>query len=125
MKKIIGLAVVAFALVCMSACSSSSGPEDVVKKAITALQKGNYDAYASTYNLSADEQKQLAALAKEKISQSLESKGGIKNFNITDTQINGDEATVKVHVIYKDGSEDDESMKLKKVDGEWKQVMVK
>ena len=53
-------------------------PEDVVKKALTALQKGNYDAFASTYNLSAEEQKQLSALAKEKISQSLESKGGIK-----------------------------------------------
>ena len=125
MKKLIGLAVVAFALVCISACSSSNSPEDVVKKALTALQKGNYDAFASTYNLSAEEQEQLSALAKEKISQSLESKGGIKSFKVTDTQINGDEATVKVHTIYKDGSEEDETMKLKKVDGEWKQVMVK
>ena len=125
MKKLISLAVVALALVCMSACSSSSGPEDVVKKAITALQKGNYDAFASTYNLSSEEQKQLSALAKEKISKSLENNGGIKSFKVTDTQINGDEATVKIHMVYKDGTEEDESMKLKKVDGEWKQVMVK
>ena len=53
-------------------------PEDVVKKALTALQKCNYNAFASTYNFSAEKQKQLSALVKEKISQSLENKGGIK-----------------------------------------------
>ncbi|MBR4842173.1 MAG: DUF4878 domain-containing protein [Bacteroidaceae bacterium] len=126
MKKILVFSVVVAAMACFVACSSSgSGPEAVVEKAISAIQKGNYDAFAATYDLSESDQKMLSGLAEEKISKSLEEKGGIKSFKITDTKIDGEEATVKVHFVYKNGSEDDETMKLKKVDGAWKQVMSK
>lgn len=125
MKKILGFTLIVAALACFTACSSSDSPEAVVKKSISALQKGNYDAFAATYNLSSSDQKILAGMAEEKISKSIEGQGGIKSFKITDTKIDGEEATVKVHFVYKDGSEDDQTMNLKKVDGAWKQVMIK
>lgn len=126
MRKLFSFAVLAVALTCLYACSSKGdSPEAVVKKSITALQKGNYDAFAATYDLSESDRKQLAGMAEEKISKSINEKGGIKSFKITDTQINGEEAIVNVHMIYNDGSEEDDTMKLKKVDGEWKQIFGK
>ena len=126
MKKILGFTLIVAALAIFAACSSSSnGPEAVVKKSITAIQKGDYKAFAATYNLSESDQEMLAGLAEEKISQSINEKGGIKSFDITESNIEGDEATVKVHYLYKDGSEEDETMNLELVDGEWKQVFSK
>ena len=126
MKKILGFTLVVAALALYAACSSSSnGPEAVVKKTISAIQKGDYNAFAATYNLSESDQKMLAGMAEEKIAQSLKEKGGIKSYDITETNIDGEKATVKVHYIYKDGSEEDETMYLELVDGEWKQVFAK
>lgn len=123
-KLVLFLAFVAGSLFYV-ACSSSNGPEAVAKKAIVAIQKGDYDAYAATFDLSSSDQKMLAGMAEEKIAEEISDKGGIKSFKITDSTINGDSATVRVHLVYKDASEEDQVMDFTKVDGEWKQEMNK
>ena len=67
----------------------------------------------------------LAGMLEEKLSSELDKKGGIDNYKITDIQIDGEKATAKVHVAYKDGSEDDQTINLVKVDDEWKQELKK
>ena len=125
MKKLaIILAVVAGFVAC-AACSNTNTPEAVAKKAITALQKGDYDTYASTFDLSSNDQKWLAGMAEEKVKEGMDAKGGIKSFKITDSKINGDNATVTVHVIYNNGEEEDQHMSYVKVDDQWKQKMNK
>lgn len=126
MKKIVLMILAAGALF-VAACSSSNGPEAVAEKAMSCLQKGDYEGYAATYDLSADDQKMIAGIAKEKVSKEFETKGGIKSFAVTDSQVDEEKGTakVKVHIIFKDGSEDDQNMNLKLVDGKWKQDLNK
>ena len=52
-------------------------------------------------------------------------KGGIKSYKVTDTAIDEDKAKVTVHLVYKDGTEDDQDMAFSKgEDGAWKQEIV-
>jgi predicted small secreted protein len=125
MKKLAIILAVAAGLVALAACSNTNTPEGVAKKAITALQKGDYDTYASTFDLSSSDQKWLAAMAEEKVAKEMNEKGGIKSFKVTDSTINGDSATVTVHVVYKNGEEEDQHMSYVKVDDQWKQKMNK
>ena len=125
MKKLAIIIAVVAGLAALAACSNANTPEGVAKKAITALQKGDYDTYASTFDLSSSDQKWLAGMAEEKADEGMNAKGGIKSFKITDSKINGDNATVTVHVVYKNGEEEDQHMSYVKVDGQWKQKMNK
>lgn len=117
--------ILSMAFVLMQSCSTSSGPEAVAKKAIAAIQKGDYDTYAATFDLSSSNQKKLAGMAEDKIQKEIADKGGIKSYKITNSSINGDDARVTVHIMYKDASEEDQVMDFTKVDGEWKQEMKK
>ncbi len=126
MKRFIAIvAALAAACFAFNACTDSNSPEAVAKKAISALQKGDYESYASTFDLSSSDQKMLAGLAEEKVDAEIQEKGGIKSFKITDSKVNGDKATVTVHVTYANGEEDDEYMSYVKVDDQWKQKMNK
>ena len=125
MKRFYLMLAVAFAVFCCAACSSSNGPEAVAKKAIEALQNKDFDAYAATFDLSSSEQKLLAGIAEEKVDEAFADKGGIKSFKIADSKMEEDEATITVHVVYNDGSEDDQKMTFVKVGDQWKQKMDK
>ena len=125
MKKILPIIAIVAALFTMSACSTASGPEAVAQKAVSALKKGDYKAYAATFNLSESDQQSLASMAEQKLSSLLEENGGIKSYKITDSEVNGDEATVTVHLTYQNGDEDDMEMSFVKVDGKWKQKLNK
>lgn len=127
MKRIVLVLAAAVAVFCCAACSSSKGPEKVAKDAISALQKGDYDAYAATFNMSESDQKMLSGMIEEKVGKEMAEKGGIKSFKIVKTEYDetGNKAEVTVHIVYKDGTEDDDEMKFELVDGAWKQVFDK
>ena len=115
------------ALLAASACSSpTNGPEKVAKQAIEAIQKADYDAYAATFDMSESDQKILAGMIEEKASKQIQDKGGIKDYKILESSIDGDKATVRVQLNYKDGSQDTQTLNfVKKEDGQWKQKLVK
>ena len=125
MKRIISIVLIAASALFFFACKSSNGPEALVKQAMSAIEKGDYEAYAATFNVDPDTQKMIAGLMEEKASQEMEKKGGFKGYDIIDTQIEGEKATVKVKVLYKDGSDEDQTMKLIKVEDGWKQELNK
>ena len=67
----------------------------------------------------------LAGMVEEKVSEKIAEKGGIKSYKVTDTAIDEDKAKVTVHLVYKDGTEDDQDMAFSKgEDGAWKQEIV-
>ncbi len=125
MKNYFSVLTVAIIAICCVACSSSSGPEKAAKHAIQALQKKDYDEYAATFNLSASDQKILAGIAEEKVDDAISGKGGIKSYKITDCQVDGDKAVVRVHIVYKDASEETQRMDFVKINNTWKQELVK
>ena len=126
MKRIIALMALVAALVCISSCKAKeTGPKDVAKAAIEAVKKGDFKAFADTYNLSDKDKEQLAALIEEKLKEQMDSKGGISTYEIEEPVIDGDHASVKAKVHYKDGSDEDMNFKLVNVDGKWLQEMNK
>ena len=126
MKRIVSLVLLVSAALAFYACSSpSSGPEKVAKEAAAAFQKGDYDAYAATFDLSESDQKMLSGMIEEKAKSQIDSKGGIQSYKVVDSTIDGDEATVNMLITYKDGSTEDSQMHFVQKDGKWLQTIKK
>ena len=117
------IAVIGCCASCKSAADQAKGPEKVADKAMQAIVKGDWDAYAATFGLDENDQKMLAGLVQEKLADSIEGKGGIKDYKIGETELNeeGDKASVKVHINYNNGTEEDETMHFVKEEDVWKQ----
>ena len=114
--------VSAFALV--FSCTAS-GPEKVAETAMEALKKGDFDAYAATFDLSSSDQKMIAGMMEEKGQETFNEHGGIKSYKVYDTEIDGEKATCTVRLTYKDGVEQEEKMHFVQKDGKWLQELVK
>ena len=125
MKKLLIITAIFAGVFAFASCSSNT-PQGVAKKAISALEKGDYKAYAATFDLTESDQQWLAGLAEEKVDKQLKEKGGIKSYKVTDYKMNGeDKAVVTVHIVFNNGEEEDEHMSYVKKDGQWKQKMNK
>lgn len=129
MKRVLTLLALA-AIVFVSSCKGGgttklSGPEAAAKAAVEAIKKGDMKAFINTYNLSDDDKATLSALMEEKLQQKLDEKGGIKSYEILDSNIDGDNATVKVKIYYNNDTDEESTFKLTNVDGKWLQEMDK
>lgn len=129
MKRILALLALA-AIVFVSSCkgggtAKQSGPEAAAKAAVEAIKKGDIKAFINTYNLSDDDKATLSALIEEKLQKKIDEKGGIKSYEILDSNIDGDKATVKVKIYYNNGTDEESTFKLTNVDGRWLQEMDK
>lgn len=124
---LLALAAVVFVSSCKGGGTSTklSGPEAAAKAAIEAVKKGDMKAFINTYNLSDDDKATLSALMEDKLQKELDKKGGIKSYEFVDTNIDGDNATVKVKLYYNNDTEEESTFKLTKVDGKWLQEMDK
>ena len=60
------LSVVAALFAAASCKTAANGPEKAAKAAIAAVQKGDFDAYAATFDMSESDQKILAGMIEEK-----------------------------------------------------------
>lgn len=131
MKRLTIILLAAAAMVCAASCGNNGkkaevkGPEKAAKEALNAVQKGDFDAYAATFNLPESDQKMLAGMAQEKVAKEIEKKGGMKGYKINNTTIEEDKATVDVTIEYKDGSEETSQMHFTKVNDDWKQELDK
>ena len=129
MKKILTIAALAAALV-FTSCKGGggtklSGPEAAVKSAIEAIKKGDVKAFINTYNLSDEEKAALSSLIEDKLQKEVDEKGGVKSYEIIDTDIDGETATVKAKIYYTNGTDEETTFNLKNVDGKWLQEMKK
>ena len=115
-SKIIGLIVLMALLVfLMVACGGGASPSSVVRKAITAIEKGDQKGVEATFT---PEAAALIVGMLEKAQGGVGEYGGIAS---TEETINGD--TAKVKVTFKNGETGD--FDLVKVDGKWKITMGK
>ncbi|MGN0221187.1 MAG: DUF4878 domain-containing protein [Prevotella sp.] len=131
MGRVLASAVVLFAaVVVLNSCSGSdNSPEGIVNSALTKLQEKDYAGYVDLIRFSEPdagklEQKKTALLelVQKKFDKSMEQKQGLRSWEILSTEISesGDAAVVKVKLVYGDGSEDNQDIKVAKTeDGKW------
>ena len=119
------VAVVAFTL---WSCGPANTPSAVAEKACKCVQNEDYEGYVELMDLKEtknqeSEKEQFVAMLREKGTKTMEKKQGIKSYKVESEEISedGKSAIVKMKVVYGDGSEDTNKIKLVKNDkGEWK-----
>ena len=97
------------------------------------MQNEDYEGYVDLMDLKKSdgkdvEKEQLAALLREKGTKTMEKKQGIKSYEVLSEEISedGKSANVKMKIVYGNGDEDTQKMKLvKNDDGDWKLTMGK
>jgi len=112
--------------------SGEKSPSDIEMGMWKLVQKGNYKKVADYWlENSVDEDfkdgskeqiKMMSSMFSEKMKESMEEKGGLKDFKIESEEISedGTTATVEVLLTYGDGSTEEHTSKYKKVDDKWK-----
>lgn len=119
------VAVVAFTL---WSCGPANTPSAVAEEACKCVQNADYEGYVELMDLKEtknqeSEKQQFVAMLREKGTKTMEKKQGIKSYKVESEEISedGKSAIVKMKVVYGDGSEDTNKIKLVKNDkGEWK-----
>ncbi len=115
----------------MASCGGGTGstPESVVDKAYSCIQDKDYAGYLELIDYKEKDGKTPEEIRKEalpmmeaKAQTLIQKKGGIKSWEILETKISedGNSAKVKAKLVYENGDEDDNNVKLvKKEDGTW------
>ena len=133
MKKlsiILSLVIASFVLFTTSCgTSSSSSPADISKNIIKNAEKGNFDAiidvFATNGKELTDEEKTKLTAMLQMGQEEMKKKDGVKSVEVIEEVINeaGDEATVKMKVVYGNGDEVNQTNKFVMEDGKWKYTM--
>lgn len=134
MKKVLSIiAIVTFAAI-MAGCGSKNTPTGVVEKSMQCLIDKDYEGYVDLMitdgssvseeeKAKYDEMRQgLVGLVESKMGKTVDSKGGIKGFEVLSEELDeaGEKGTVKVKVTYGDDSEDEQNIKVRKTEqGQW------
>ena len=124
------VAVVAFTL---WSCGPANTPSAVAEKACKCVQNADYEGYVELMDLKEtknqeSEKQQFVAMLREKGTKTMEKKQGIKSYEVLSEEISedGKSANVKMKIVYGNGDEDTQKMKLvKNDDGDWKLTMGK
>ena len=100
----------AVSLLLIISCAANTSPHRLVKQFYKAIDKGDYNRALSYTNLIDEVDAELYYAIMEKVSKSIEIKGGVKSIEIVDEQINdeGTHAIIATIITYGDGSEDQE-----------------
>lgn len=123
------------ALFIMTSCGGGNSPKSVTEKAMKAILDKDYDTFVEYVYLTPKEgediegsKKMLSGMLQGKAEKTYAKKGGFKSYEILGEQVDekGENAVVKVKMVYGDGSEKEDDVKLKKDEkGEWKLDMGK
>ncbi len=137
MKKVWNVLALVGLVVAFTNCSGccDKGPAAIEKSIYKELQKGDYHQAAellvsnldTSEESTAEEKEQTIQLFAEKAQSSMEAKGGIKSFEITEEAISEDglSAVVSTKVVYGDNTEKVEQTKYVNKDGVWKMSLNK
>jgi len=122
MKKVLVMFVACLVMAVMTSCGSSheNSPKGVAEAAVKCLADKDYKGYMNLTNAT-DQQKEAMASMLEKVGQQAEQKGGMKSHEIVDEEIDEEKgtATVTVKILYENGEEEENKMKMVQKDGEW------
>lgn len=128
MKKFFSLLAVAVAMFMVSCSSAPATPSDAAVEYYQCVANGDYEAFANAIHYDTTDPEEIAegkamiiSLYKEKAAPKMEEKGGVKSVEATGETISedGNTANVQLKIVYGDGSEKTEDVKMVKVDGKW------
>lgn len=110
-----------------AACGGGSTPTSAAEEYCDNIMSGDYEALfemMEDFDKATDEEKAFwIAMAKEKGEKAASAKGGYDKYEILSEEIKEDEdgktAVVKAKFTFKDGTTDEQSIKLKLIDGKW------
>lgn len=128
MKKLFTLFAVAVAMFMASCAGAPATPSDAAVEYYQYVANGDYEAFADAIHFDTTDPEEIAegkamvvSLYKEKAAPQMEAKSGVKSVEATGETISedGNSANVQLKVIYGDGSEKTEDVKLVKVDNKW------
>lgn len=130
MKKIIGFIAMAAFMLAMASCSGGNTPTSVAEKAVKCIQDKDYEGYVDLIDTDGKEgqeveeqKKAMADMLRSKAATTIDKKGGIKSYEMLSETIaeDGKTASVEMKVVYGDGEEKQEEMKLRLGDdGQWR-----
>ncbi|MBP3197846.1 MAG: DUF4878 domain-containing protein [Butyrivibrio sp.] len=108
-------------VLCISACSSSNSPSDVVKEYFEACKKGNFDKAVSLIDIQDEEADRQKRRLQKEMHPDREEYHIIRNgkVEILNETINGDYAEVEYSLKYNGKEEIHEVVKLVKVFDRW------
>ena len=133
MKKLFISMFVAVVALTLWSCGSANTPSAVAEEACKCVQNEDYEGYVDLLLLKEtknqeSEKQQFVAMLREKGTKTMEKKQGLKSYEVLSEEISedGKSATVKMKMVYGDGSEDTQDLKLvKNDDGDWRLTMGK
>lgn len=128
MKKFFSLLAVAVAMFMVSCAGAPATPSDAAVEYYQYVANGDYEAFANAIHYDTTDPEEIAegkamiiSLYKEKATPQMEQKGGVKSVEATSETISedGNTANVQLKVVYGDGSEKNEDIKLVKIEDKW------
>lgn len=102
-----------------TSCGKGDSPKSITEKFLSAVSSGDYDVAKKFGTEDTDRLLDFMSSFKK---MGVEPGGTDLKFEVTDEQITGDQAVVKVHV---DGHAKEQQFNLIKEDGKWKVAMTK
>lgn len=130
MKKFINCIVIAASALFFAACSGGNSPKGVAEEAVKCIQNGDYEGYVNLIymeekeGMDIEEQKKaVVGMIQSKASTTLAKKGGITSYEILSETVadDGKTANVEMKIVYGNGDEKQEDMKMRKTDsGDWR-----
>ena len=128
MKKLFTLFAVAVAMFMASCAGAPATPSDAAVEYYQCVVNGDYEAFANAVHFDTTDPEEIAegkamitSLYKEKAAPQIEKKGGVTSIEAVGETISedGNTANVQLKVVYGDGSEKNEDIKLVKVEDKW------
>ena len=128
MKKFFSLFAVAVAMFMVSCAGAPATPSDAAVEYYQCVVNGDYEAFANAVHFDTTDPEEIAegkamitSLYKEKAAPQIEKKGGVKSIEAVGETISedGNTANVQLKVVYGDGSEKNEDIKLVKIEDKW------
>lgn len=128
MKKIFSLLAAAVAMFMVACSTAPATPSDAVVEHYQSVIAGDYEAFAEALHFDTTDPEEIAegkamitSLCKEKAAPEIESKGGIKSVEALGETVSedGNTADVQIKIVYGDGTEKTEDVKMVKVDEKW------
>lgn len=128
MKKLFALFAVAVAMFMVSCAGAPATPSDAAVEYYQCVVNGDYEAFANAVHFDTTDPEEIAegkamitSLYKEKAAPQIEKKGGVTSIEAVGETISedGNTANVQLKVVYGDGSEKNEDIKLVKVEDKW------
>lgn len=128
MKKILSILAVAVAMFMVACAGAPATPSDAAVEYYQCVVNGDYEAFANAVHFDTTDPEEIAegkamitSLYKEKAAPQIKKKGGVKSIEAVGETISedGNTANVQLKVVYGDGSEKNEDIKLVKIEDKW------